>query len=296
MFTAVFHAISAFCNAGFSTFPDSLERFVVTPAVTVPVMIGLVLGGLGFVVYQDLFRRFAPRRLTTRRQILSLHTKIVLVAGGTAILLGLVLFSVFEWNGALARLTPGQRISAALFQSVTPRTAGFNTIPQSELSAPSVTLTSLLMFVGGAPGSIAGGVKVTTFFIILWFVLVGADEQGDARVFRRKLPAPLIARATLFVLKALLIVLTSILLLSTTESLIAERAFTFKEMVFEVFSAFGTVGLSMGITSELSAPGKLVIMLTMFVGRVGLISLAMGRPGRRWRNLVDYPPGEVLIG
>jgi trk system potassium uptake protein TrkH len=259
-------------------------------------MIGLVLGGLGFVVYQDLFRRLGPRGLTTRRQILSLHTKIVLVATGAAILLGLVLFSIFEWNGALADLTPGQRVGAALFQSVTPRTAGFNTIPQSELSAPSVTLTSLFMFIGGAPGSIAGGVKVTTFFIILWFALGGADEQGDARVFRRKLPAPLVARATLFVLKALLIVLTSILLLSTTESLIAGRAFTFKEIVFEVFSAFGTVGLSMGITPELSAPGKLVIMLTMFVGRVGLISLALARPGRRWSNLVDYPPGEVLIG
>lgn len=296
LFTAVFHAISAFCNAGFSTFPDSLERFVVTPSVTVPIMIGLVLGGLGFVVYQDVFRRVAPRTLTTRRHILSLHTKIVLVATGTAILLGLTLFSIFEWNGALADLTPGQRISAALFQSVTPRTAGFNTIPQSELSTPSVTLTSLFMFIGGAPGSIAGGVKVTTFFIILWFALGGADDQGDARVFRRKLPAPLIARATLFVIKALLIVLTSILLLSVTESLIANQAFTFRELVFEVFSAFGTVGLSMGITSELSGLGKLVIMLTMFAGRVGLISIALGRPGRQWQNLVDYPPGEVLIG
>jgi len=296
LFTAVFHAISAFCNAGFSTFPDSLERFVVTPSVTVPIMIGLVLGGLGFVVYQDVFRRVAPRGLTTRRHILSLHTKIVLVATGTAILLGLTLFSIFEWDGALADLTPGQRISAALFQSVTPRTAGFNTIPQSELSTPSVTLTSLFMFIGGAPGSIAGGVKVTTFFIILWFALGGADDQGDARVFRRKLPAPLIARATLFVIKALLIVLTSILLLSVTESLIASQAFTFKELVFEVFSAFGTVGLSLGITSELSGLGKLVIMLTMFAGRVGLISIALGRPGRQWQNLVDYPPGEVLIG
>jgi trk/ktr system potassium uptake protein len=295
-FTALFHAVSAFCNAGFSVFPDSLERFVATPSITVPIMFGLVLGGLGFVVYQDIFRRVGPRNLSTRRHILSLHTKIVLAATGTAILLGLVLFSLFEWNGALADLTPGQRILAALFQSVTPRTAGFNTIPQSDLSLPSVTLTSLFMFIGGAPGSIAGGVKVTTFFIIIWFAFGGADENGDARVFRRKLPAPVVARATIFVIKALTIVVASILLLSITESLIAGQVFSFKEIVFEVVSAFGTVGLSLGITAELSGLGKLVIMFTMFAGRVGLISLAFPRVGRQWKNLVDYPPGEVLIG
>lgn len=296
LFAAVFHAVSAFCNAGFSIFPDSLERFVTTPAVTLPVMIGLVLGGLGFVVYRDLFRRVSPRSFDSHRHVLSLHTKIVLAATGSAVLIGLVAFTTFEWNGAYADLAPGQRVLAGLFQSVTPRTAGFNTVNQARLGAPSTTLTTLFMFIGGAPGSIAGGVKVTTFFIILWFALGGADERGDARMFRRKVPAQVIGRATLFVIKALLIVFSSVLALAITESWIAGQVFTMREIVFEVFSAFGTVGLSMGITSQLSAAGKIVIMVTMFTGRVGVLSLALPRPGRRWEQLIDYPSGEVLIG
>jgi len=295
LFVSVFHAISAFCNAGFSTFPDSLERFVSTPAVTVPIMLALVLGGLGFVVYRDVFRRLEPASLSTSRHILSLHTKIVLLATAIAVVLGLCLFTVFEWNGAYANLTPGRKILAGLFQSVTPRTAGFDTVAQGGLSHPSIVLTSLFMFVGGAPGSIAGGVKITTVFIIIWFALGGADENGQARIFRRKLPATTISRATSFTIKALLIVATSLLLLTTTES-VAGHGFAFRDLVFEVLSAFGTVGLSTGITAGLSGAGKVVIMLTMFAGRVGIISLTLPIPGRRWEKLVDYPTGEVLIG
>ncbi|MFW6312381.1 MAG: potassium transporter TrkG [Spirochaetota bacterium] len=290
-FTAVFHAVSAFCNAGFSTFADSLEGFTGNAAITVPIMVGLVAGGLGFVVYQDL-----ARRVIRRRYVLSLHTKLVLVTSGALIVLGLVFYLIVESRGALAGLEGGERLLAALFQSVTPRTAGFNTIPQSQLSAPGTALTLVLMFVGGGPGSIAGGVKVTTVFVIVWAALGRTDDSGDARVFRRKVSSPLVSRATLFVVRALMILVTSLFALGVTEVVIAGHDFGFRELAFETFSAFGTVGLSMGITGDLSAAGKLVIIVTMFVGRVGLISLAVPSKARHWRRLIDYPQGEVLIG
>ncbi|MFP4113530.1 MAG: potassium transporter TrkG [Spirochaetota bacterium] len=291
VFASVFHAVSAFCNAGFSTFADSLEGFATAPAITVPVMAALVIGGLGFVVYQDLARHAARRR-----HVLSLHTRLVLVSTAGLIVLGFVLFLATEWNAGLAGLEGGHKLLGALFQAVTPRTAGFNTVPQAALSAPGTVLTLVFMFVGGGPGSIAGGVKVTTVFIIVWAALGQTDDSGDARVFRRKVRSPVVSRATMFVVRALMILTSAVFLLSLTEIVIAGNAFSFRDVVFETFSAFGTVGLSMGITGELSAPGKLVIIATMFAGRVGLISLAVPSQGKQWRSLIDYPPGEVLIG
>jgi trk system potassium uptake protein TrkH len=291
LFASVFHAVSAFCNAGFSTFADSLEGFASDPSITGPIMAGLVLGGLGFVVYQDIARRVARKR-----HVLSLHTKLVLMMTGLLIVLGFLLYLGTEWGASLAGLSPGDKLLSALFQAVTPRTAGFNTVPQSELSAPGTVLTLLFMFVGGGPGSIAGGVKVTTVFIIVWAALGQTDESGDARIFNRKVSSPLVSRATMFVVRALMILAGALFALSLTEVVIAGNAFSVRDLAFETFSAFGTVGLSMGITGNLSAAGKLVIIATMFAGRVGLISLAVPSRGKQWRSLIDYPPGEVLIG
>jgi trk system potassium uptake protein len=291
VWAALFHAVSAFCNAGFSIFADSLETFAGNPAITGPVMLALVLGGLGFVVYQDFFRR-AHRH----RHVLSVHTRIVIVATITLIVSGFVVFLVTEWNNAFKDLSNGDKLFAALFQSVTPRTAGFNTVRQSELSAPGTTMTLFLMIIGGAPGSIAGGVKVTTVFIALFAAFGRIDQAGNERVFRRKIPADLVARANRFLIRAVLLLLFAFFMLTVTEILIAEKAFTFRELTFETFSAFGTVGLSLGITDQLSNYGKLIIILTMFAGRVSLISLAIPPRGKNWQASVDYPKGEVIIG
>ena len=291
VWAALFHAVSAFCNAGFSIFADSLETFAGNPAITGPVMLALVLGGLGFVVYQDFFRR-AHRH----RHVLSVHTRIVIVATITLIVSGFVVFLVTEWNNAFKDLSNGDKLFAALFQSVTPRTAGFNTVRQSELSAPGTTMTLFLMIIGGAPGSIAGGVKVTTVFIALFAAFGRIDQAGNERVFRRKIPADLVARANRFLIRAVLLLLFAFFMLTVTEILIAEKAFTFRELTFETFSAFGTVGLSLGITDQLSNYGKLIIILTMFAGRVSLISLPIPPRGKNWQASVDYPKGEVIIG
>ncbi len=290
-FTALFHAISAFCNAGFSTFRDSLEGFATVHSVTIPIMIALVLGGLGFVVFEDL-----ARRVTKRRHVLTLHSRIVLASTGILILLAWASFYFTEARYGLAGLSGGDRALVSLFQAVTPRTAGFNTIPQGELSTPGSLLTIVMMLVGAAPGSIAGGVKVTTVAVIIWAVIGRTDDDGDARLFQRRVPESVIARAMLFVSRAILILVTALFLLGITENLVAGKEFSFYELMFEGFSAFGTVGLSTGITGSLSFAGRIVIMLTMFAGRVGLISLAIPSPGKHWRNLIDYPTGEVLIG
>lgn len=291
VFASIFHAISAFCNAGFSTFPDSLERYVASPAVLVPIMAALVLGGLGFVVYQDL-----GRLLTKRRHVLSLHSKLVLISSGILVVLAFVGYLGVERGAAFSSLSGGDRVLAAAFQAVTPRTAGFNTVPQGDLSSPGWVLTVVLMLVGGAPGSIAGGVKVTTLAIIVWAAIGRTDDSGDSRMFQRRIPGRIVTQAMLLIARALLLLVVALFSLAITENVVAGNQFALHDLIFEGFSAFGTVGLSTGITGSLSAAGKLVIMLTMFAGRVGLISLAIPSPGKHWRNLIDYPSGEVLVG
>jgi trk system potassium uptake protein TrkH len=252
----------------------------------------IVLGGLGFVVLQDV----SMRSLGRKRRIF-LHTKIVFVMTGLLILGGTLLFLLFEHNGVLAGLGPGQKLMAALFQAVTPRTAGFNTVPQPLLSAPSKLTTVLLMFIGGASGSIAGGIKVTTLFVVLLMAFQQPDDSGGITGFHERITGATSHRAIVFMSKALLILFTSIFLLTATElggpDVPGRNIFA---LVFECFSAFGTVGLSLGITPGLSAAGKLIIVLTMFLGRVGLIALAMPQPRQYPVHLLDYPDGEVMIG
>ncbi len=292
LFTAVFHAISAFCNAGFSTFADSLERFVLDHDVTLTIGVLIVIGGIGFVVLHDIVTR-----VRRRRHRLSLHTRIVLTATGAFVLIGAALFFAMERaTGAFAGMSGFQGVMAALFQSVTPRTAGFNTVAQSELSPASMMVTSIMMFTGGAPGSVAGGIKVTTVLIILAAAILGTDENGDLQLGQRRIPAFVVGRAHGLLVKAILIVVVSSLLLVVTEYALITDGIALTVLLFEVVSAFGTVGLSLGVTDILSDAGKVVIIATMFAGRVGLISLAMPRRRVRGERLVGYPTGDVLIG
>jgi trk system potassium uptake protein TrkH len=288
VFTAIFHSISAFCNAGFSTFSDSLEQYSDAYLVIVPIMILIVTGGIGFVVLQDLAKSVARRR-----HVVSVHAKVVLVGTAALILSGSGVFLLLESGTGALGARPALN---AIFQSVTPRTAGFNTVSQSDLRLGSKLVTMLLMFIGGGPGSIAGGVKITPIFLLLAVVLVGADEHGEVRIFRRRMPESLVARAQLFILKAIMILVLAVLALSLTETLIAEHPKSFLDIAFEALSAFATVGLSTGITSDLTGMGKVVIIMTMFAGRVGLISLALPSPGKFRRKGIDYPTGEVLLG
>jgi trk system potassium uptake protein TrkH len=293
VFASIFHSVSAFCNAGFSIFRNSLEDYAADPAVSFTVMGLIVLGGLGFIVFVNIGKTLRTRN----KNEISYHTKIVLIVTSVLLVTATLLYFLFERRNALAGLNLGQKITAALFQAVTPRTAGFNTIPQDSLSFPSKLLTLPLMFIGGAPGSIAGGIKVTTIFLVLMLVIRERDFHDEVKVLRRKISSQVLSDASTFTIRAFLILFISFFLLTITENLTpGSRASSFFPLMFESFSAFGTVGLSMGVTPSLTTAGKLIIIFTMFAGRVGLISMAMGLPEKFRPHEVDYPKGEVMIG
>ncbi len=291
-FYALFHSVSAFCNAGFSSFSNNLEGYVTDPMINFSIMGLIILGGLGFVVMQDLLKR----ALGWRRR-LSLHTKLVLAVTSILILGGAAVYLLFEWKGSYAALTPPQKIMASLFQSITPRTAGFDTVPQGSLSFPSKAFTMFLMYVGASPASTGGGIKTTTFFIVLIMILRGMEAQEDIRIFKRKLSLGSLSRGMMFALRAIALLSVAIFALTVTELLLSpHEKMLFIDVAFEAFSAFGTVGLSLGVTPYLSVAGKVIIILTMFAGRVGMSALAISRPRKLPKQIVDYPEEEVLIG
>ena len=293
-FHALFHAVSAFCNAGFSTFSTNLEAYVTDPTVNVTIMVLIVLGGIGFVVMEDIVARIAGHR---RR--LSLHTRLVLAVTGSLILFGAAVYLLFEWNRAYAPLSPAQKLMAAAFQAVTPRTAGFDTVGQSTLSVPSRVFTLFLMYVGASPASTGGGIKTTTFFIVLVMILRGSEARGEVRLHGRKLSPLSVSRGMMFALRALAIVTLAAFLLSISELLVRPTPPEYKyflAVLFETFSAFGTVGLSLGLTPYLTVLGKCIIILTMFAGRVGMSALAIATPQRLPQHSVDFPEEEVLVG
>lgn len=306
VFAGIFHAISAFCNAGFSLFRDSLEGFSGAVGVNLTVMLLVLVGGLGFVVVHDVYDWF-----TRQRHRLSLHSGVVLSTAFVLVVVGTLFYLLFGFHEDDASW--GTRILQALFQSVTTRTAGFNTLPQDTLSQPAYLQTLGLMFVGGGPGSTAGGIKVSVFALVVVAALGGTNRFGETRIGRRRVPMEVLTNAYGFVVKALLIVLAATAALMITESFgagagagpaagaasegaAARRGPSASALVFEVFSAFGTVGLSQGITADLTGPSKIVIILTMLAGRLGLISIAMPRFRQERRRLLEYPRERILIG
>jgi trk system potassium uptake protein TrkH len=291
---AVFHAISAFCNAGFSLFPDSMVRFSSDGSTQLVIMVLIVTGGIGFPVYHALLRRAMARvRSWVEREApplprydLSTRT----VARTTAILLGAgaLLFLVLEGAGAFRALGWADRIWAALFTSVTTRTAGFNTIDFAALSETSVLVVLALMFIGGSPGSTAGGVKTTTVAVL--FATFRAELRGaDPSLGTRAISPGTIRRASAVTAISLVLILGFFALLTLTE----ERPFI--ELAFETVSAFATVGLSLGCTPELSSLGRLVIVCAMFVGRIGPMGIALAVGDARERRGYKLPQADLQI-
>lgn len=287
LFNGIFHAVSAFCNAGFSPFSDSLERFSGNPAILTVIILLIVLGGLGFIVLQDVFDV-----IKGKHRYLNYHSQVVLFMTAALISIGFLFYFFMEESAAFAGLSIHDRIMNALFQAVTPRTAGFDTVPQSLLSQPSKVFTIIMMFIGAAPGSIAGGIKITTLFVVIVMMTRNPDQNGDVQIRRHRISAYTMNRATVYLLKAVSLLLISALLLSLIEG---PRGVAFDEIVFEVVSAFGTVGLSLGLTPHLSIAGKLVIIGIMFAGRVGLVALSFSVV-RLKKYEISYPEGQVLLG
>jgi len=290
VFVGFFHAVSAFCNAGFSVFEGGMLPFRSNLLINLTLMVLIIAGGIGFVVIRDVRKVFSGRR----RQ-LSFHSRLMLLAVPIFIVVGFIGYMLLDDTAAFSGFDPPERILATFFQSVTTRTAGFNTVDQSRLSLASRWLTLVLMIIGGGSGSTAGGIKVSTAFILFIVLLRGVNQRGDIRLLKRRISSADVSMAAMFFLKACVFLLVSILLLGILEHP-RLSGFTTSQIVFECVSAFGTVGLSLGITGDLSFAGKLVIAATMFAGRIGLISLVI-RPARnRAEAMINVPRGEVLIG
>ncbi len=286
-FTALFHAVSAFCNAGFSTFPDSLERFAGQPLVLAVFSLLIMTGGIGFIVLQDI-----ARRIRGKKRKLGYHARLMLTLTAILIAAGAAAFWFLEGDNCFAAMGPVDRAMNALFQSVTPRTAGFDAVCQAELRQSSQLITMLLMFIGGAPGSIAGGIKIATAYVVLLVILRKRNERGEINSLTRRFSPATIDQAVIYLVKALAFLFLAAGALSLTE---AGGEAGLNRSLFEVVSAFGTVGLSLGLTPSLSLAGKLVIIVTMFAGRVGLLAFVF-LGGTERTSAYVYPEAEILLG
>ncbi|MBI2438863.1 MAG: Trk family potassium uptake protein [Lentisphaerae bacterium] len=292
-----FHAISAFCNAGFALYADSLialrgdKFFILTIAALI------ILGGLGYLVINEcaLFKFWRENRLTRGR--LSLHTQITVMATLVLIMAGWLAFALLEWNATLAPLDVSDRLICALFQSVTPRTAGFAVVDMAQTHAATRFATMVLMFIGGSPGSAAGGIKTTTAVVLLFATLAMIRGKRETTLRGRTLSGQLVAMAlTIFLLGLAVIgVLYGLLLVSEEKALLSAQ-FTAERLLFETISACATVGLTTGILPGISTIGKLLIILGMFIGRVGPLTMALVVGLQDTRQLVRFPQEDVNVG
>lgn len=290
LFLSVFHSISAFCNAGFSLFSESFLVYKGDAWINITLFLLIVLGGLGFLVLQEgkeVFLGF----MRGKKNKVSLHTKMVLTL--TSFLIGacFVVFLVIEWNHSLKMFTLKEKILSSLFQVITPRTAGFNTLNLNTLSFATVFLLIFLMFIGASPGSTGGGVKTSTIGAIFAFLKSKIAARDSVNFFRRTLRAESITKAFTVVTLAV-----GIIFLSSFIILIAHPWAAMKDVLFEVFSAFSTVGLSLGLTSKLSTLGKAVIVITMYIGRIGPLTLLYAFSRQKAFGRYEYVEETVMIG
>jgi len=290
LFDSLFHSIAAFCNAGFSTFSQNLEGFTGDILVNLTIVGLIILGGLGFLVIQEVFYFSRPAK-EKRRFHFSLHSKLALSLTASLIIFSFLLFFWLEKSSGLSNLGWKEKILASLFQVVTPRTAGFNTIDLESLKTASVFLLIGLMFIGASPGSTGGGIKTVTIGVVLAFLRSKIMAREKVNVFYRTIPTECLTRAfTLIFLALSWIGVASFLLLA------AQPGAMMKEVLFEVFSAFGTVGLSLGITPELTPLGKIIIVVTMYVGRIGPLSLLAALSRSKSWGQFEYVEETVMIG
>lgn len=293
---ALFHSVSAFCNAGFSTFSDSLIGFQRSPVTLMVVMALVVVGGIGFLTLEELNLRHEARK-SERNFRLSIHTRIVLGTTGILLLVGWVLFTGFEWRYTLNDLPLWAKLVNGLFLSVTPRTAGFNTIDYSQTTPATSFLTVLMMSIGGSPGSMAGGMKTTTVALIALLAWSRLRGRTVTSLWGRSVPEETIQRAVGLFVIAFGVMTVSIFVFTATEFRGAGSE-AFISYMFEAVSAFNTVGLSMGVTHELSGTGKWATILLMFFGRVGPLTLAAALAKSRKQASEDfrYAYEDVVVG
>lgn len=287
---ALFHAISAFCNAGFDLMGNvngqtSLMQFVGNPFVNLPIMILIIVGGLGFLTWEDIWNnKYHIRRYRMQSKVVLLTTAILLIGSG-------IYYFFFEFQGeAWAELSSSERVWAALFQAVTPRTAGFNTVDLAQMNDGAQVVTIILMLIGGSSGSTAGGCKVTTLAVLFLTVWTVFRHNNDVQVFGRRIPYPVIYNAIAIFVLYLVLFLTGGIAISYIDNVPLLPA------LFEAASAIGTVGLSLGLTSELGDVSRIILIILMFLGRIGGLTFIFAVISEKHPSQSKFPEEKITVG
>lgn len=284
---SIFHAVSAYCNAGFDLLGDSLIRYVGDPLVVLTISALIVLGGIGYTVYLDITKNKGFKKLTMHTRF-AIRITLFLIIIGTAF----IFISEYDNVDTLSKLSLDEKVLASILQSITTRTAGFNSINLGHINATTAFCMIILMFIGGSPSSTAGGIKTTTFGTLVVAVISMIKGRKEVEVLNRTIPTSLVLRALAVFLVSAFLVVGVIMILTITESQ------EFLDIMYEVVSAFSTCGVTRGITPELTDTGKIIIMSTMYIGKVGPLTLAFAiasRSKNRERKF-RYPEGKLLIG
>lgn len=288
IFYSIFHSISAFCNAGFDIFGNfsSLTSYNSNVVVIMVASVLIIIGGLGFTVWSELYSSKSLKKV-------SLHSKMVILMTVVLVLGGTFLMFLFENNNVntIGNMSFIDKVMNSFFASVTPRTAGFNSIPTDGMTTAGQFLTIILMFIGGSPGSTAGGIKTTTIGILIVTIVCVIQGREDAEVFKRRFSKDLVYKAFTLIFIGLSLVIVVTMLLSYTE-----KGASFISLFYETVSAFGTAGLTLGLTSELSNIGKVLIIFMMYLGRVGPLTVVLSITKKRKNSGIKYPEGKILIG
>jgi len=286
IYFSVFHSISAFCNAGFDLIGNSLVPYAENSVIILTISALLIIGGLGFAVWAEIYNYNGIKKL-------SLHSKVVIVVTILLIVVGWIFMFLFEMKNpnTIENMSIKGKLLSSFFASVTPRTAGFNSIVTSDMTLAGTFLTIVLMFIGGSPGGTAGGVKTTTAGILFMTIFCVMRNKEDTKIFDRTISKGLVYKAFVISTVAMTLIIIETMILSFTES-----GASLEYIIYEITSAFGTVGLSLGLTPNLSAIGKILIAITMYIGRVGALTLLLALSNKKLGNTIKYPEGKILVG
>ncbi|OZD62034.1 ATPase [Rhodococcus sp. 05-340-1] len=291
LWLGTFHAVSAFNNAGFALFSDNMIGFATDPWICIPLLIAVVLGGIGFPVLFEIARHLRARAGGVRaRKRWSLHTRLTLTVTGVLLVLGPTVVMLFEWSRTLGGFGFWDKMLVATFQGVMPRTAGFNSVDYADVDNATLLVTDVLMFIGGGSGGTAGGIKVTTFALLLFVILAEIRGDREVTVFDRRIDARVQRQAlTVALIGVALVMLPVVALLAGTD-------FDLDVLLFEVVSAFATVGLSTGITAQLPGWGQVILIVLMYLGRIGSITLVSALAARDRGRRYTLPTERPFIG
>lgn len=288
IYYSIFHSISAFCNAGIDIIGEfkSVTEYNSNPVILLTISALIIIGGLGFTVWAEIYNIKSLKKLST-------HSKVVIFVTSVLLIGGTILMFIFEFNnpGTMRDFSIGDKLLNSWFAAVSPRTAGFNSISTSDMTPAGEFLTIILMFIGGSPGSTAGGIKTSTLGILVLTFISVVKGREDTEVFGKRFSKDLVYKAFAIFFIGFTIVIGVTMILSLTEP-----GAPFDYILYEVTSAFGTVGLTMGLTTQLSWIGKIVIMLTMYIGRVGPMTVALALTNNKTKKPIKYPEDKILIG